>query len=66
MDKGLIYAFILLLFLIAVAYFVGTTQVGLAGAKGAQQFIYAITGRNASGNFASYPQGGGNVPSYSF
>lgn len=66
MKNGVVLAFILLVFLIAVAYYVGTTQVGLAGAKAFQQGVYALTGRTAIGNFAAYPSGGGTAPSVTF
>lgn len=66
MDKTIVFAFVLLLFLIAVAYYVGTTQVGIAGAKAIQQTLYAVSGRTASGSFAGYPQGGGQPAQITF
>jgi hypothetical protein len=54
-----ILIFILLLFFMAVVYYVGTTSVGLALAKAGQQFVYAISGRKSSGDVAGYP----NIPS---
>lgn len=53
-----ILIFLLLLFFMAVIYYVGTTSVGLGLSKAAQQIIYAVSGRTANGTAAGYP----NVP----
>lgn len=53
-----ILLFILLLFVTAVIYYVGTSSVGLSLAKGFQQSVYAVTGRDASGKAVGYP----NIP----
>jgi hypothetical protein len=63
---AVVFIFILLLFLIAVAYYVGVSTDALALAKGFQQASYAVTGRNASGSFSGYPTGGGTAPAVSF
>lgn len=65
MKQSVLLLFILLIFLVAVAYYVGTTNVGLAGAKAFQQSVYAVTGRNSSGSFAGYPSGG-SAPTITF
>lgn len=62
---AVVFIFILLLFLIAVAYYVGTSTDALALAKGFQQVSYAVSGRTASGSFAGYATGG-TAPSVSF
>jgi hypothetical protein len=70
MNRGspgaVVFIFILLFFLIAVAYYVGTTTDALALGKAGQQFAYAVTGRTSTGTFAGYPTGGGTAPAVSF
>lgn len=53
-----VFIFILLLFLIAVAYYVGTSTDALSLAKAGQQIIYSVTGRGATGQFQGYPSAG--------
>lgn len=66
MDRTTVYIFVLLLFLIAVVYYVGTSSVGLSGAKAFQQVAYALTGRTNSGSFAGYPNANAAVYSPTF
>lgn len=49
--------FLLLLVLIVVVYFAGSTKVIASLAGGIQSVSYAVTGRNAQGQFADYPKG---------
>lgn len=49
--------FLTVLFLIGVVFYVGLSTDFQAFAKGAQQILYALTGRNAQGNFVAYPGG---------
>lgn len=58
MDSALRYIFYLSLFLIAVAYYVGTTGVLKQAGQSLGSLILASTGRNAQGQFANYPSGG--------
>lgn len=55
MPKEAVYIFILLLFLIAVVYYVGFSSDALALAKAGQIGGYTVTGRNSSGVFQGYP-----------
>ena len=57
-DRTVRYLFILAFVLIAVAYWAGSTKVLGALFSGTTALDYAVTGRNASGNFAAYPTGG--------
>jgi len=56
MDKALTYIFWLSLFLIAVAYYAGTTKILNAAGSNVGSLILTSTGRNAAGQFANYPQ----------
>ena len=58
MDKAVTYIFWLSLFLIAVAYYAGTTKVLNAVGTNVGSVILTSTGRNAAGQFANYPTGG--------
>lgn len=51
------YGFWLLLFLIAVAYFAGFVADSQALGGAVNSLGLTFSGRNASGNFASYPAG---------
>ena len=55
-PKGF-YIFVLMLALILVAYYVGASTDFAAFATGSQKLIYALTGRDATGQFANYPSG---------
>lgn len=55
MPKPAVLLFLLMLFLIAVVYYVGTSSDILAGARGLQIFGNTFTGRNAAGTFGGYP-----------
>ena len=57
MNANGFYIFVLMLALILVAYYVGASTDFAAFAKGSQQLIYALTGRDSSGKFANYPSG---------
>jgi hypothetical protein len=54
-TQAMKYFFILSAILIIVAYFKGSSAVGQAFGAMIQTISYAVTGRNASGNFAAYP-----------
>lgn len=58
MDKTVRSVFWLMALLVVLAYFAGfaadVNAIGNAGTK----LSYALTGRNAAGNFAAYPTGG--------
>ena len=49
------YLFLLAALLIAVAYYVGTTNVLKTTFAGATALDYAATGRTSQGTFANYP-----------
>jgi hypothetical protein len=55
MDRALTYIFWLSLFLIAVAYWVGTTNVINTTGQNLGSLILTSTGRNSKGQFANYP-----------
>ena len=61
MERTIRMAFILMALLIVVAYFVGAATETNALANGITKITYALTGRNAAGNFAAYPGGGGAI-----
>lgn len=51
------WMFVLMAALIALVYFKGTVaDINAIGANGVN-LSYALTGRNAQGNFAAYPTG---------
>lgn len=50
--------FLLILVLILVAYFRGSTSVGGTLFTGLDRSILYLQGRNSQGNFANYPTGG--------
>ena len=58
MDSALKYIFWLSLLLIAVAYYVGTTNLIKQSGQSLGSLILVSTGRNAQGQFANYPSGG--------
>lgn len=58
--------FLLLLFLTAVVYYVGTSSDLLAGAKAGQILGFTLTGRNAKGVFGGYPNSNAQVYSPQF
>lgn len=58
MDSALKYIFWLSLFLIAVAYYIGTTNVVKQAGQSLGNLILVSTGRNSAGQFANYPSGG--------
>ena len=60
-DKTIQYIFLLSALLIVVAYFVGAATETNSLASGLTKLVMAVTGRNAQGQFASYPSGGGSV-----
>jgi hypothetical protein len=51
MKEGLFLAFVLLLALILVVFYVGTASLLLTGAKAGQQVGYFLTGRTATGAY---------------
>ncbi|WP_157067204.1 hypothetical protein [Alicyclobacillus shizuokensis] len=51
------YMFVLILVLILVAYYKGTTSDISTGGSALQKLILTLQGRNSKGNFASYPGG---------
>lgn len=53
--------FWLFVILIAVVYFTGVYTDAAAFTQAFTQVSYALTGRNSSGNFASYPSGANQV-----
>lgn len=55
MPKPAVLIFLLMLFLIAVVYYVGTSSDLLAGARAGQILGNTFTGRNAAGVFGGYP-----------
>lgn len=59
MDSKAFLVFVLLLSLIAFAYYVGAATDFVALSQSARTVIYALTGRNSAGNFAAYPTGAG-------
>lgn len=48
---------LLVALLIFGAFYIGLSTDFLAFARGAQQLLYALTGRNEQGNFVNYPGG---------
>lgn len=60
-NRALFYAFILSLVLIAVVYYIGLSTEAPALATSLRSLVYALTGRNNSGQFADYPKGGGKL-----
>ncbi len=61
LDKDVYYGFIIMLVLVLVVYYIGTTSVGQVLFAGITQTIYALTGRTNQGTFAGYP-GGATAP----
>lgn len=61
MDSTIRYIFLLSALLIVVAYFVGAATETNSLANGITKLVLAITGRTSTGQFASYPSGGGTV-----
>jgi hypothetical protein len=57
MSKVLQYSFYLILILIVVAYFKGTTNVLGTLFSGANTVINTLQGRDSKGKFSDYPQG---------
>ncbi len=55
-DRTIRYLFILSLVLIAVAYYLGTTNVLDSLFRGANNILLTSTGRTSSGQFAGYAQ----------
>lgn len=55
-DRALYYIFILSLVLVALAYYTGLQTDAGALKNAFTSIIYAVTGRNSSGNFAGYPK----------
>jgi len=55
-DRALYYVFILSLVLVALAYYTGLQTDAGALKSAFVSILYAVTGRNASGNFAGYPK----------
>lgn len=55
MPKPAVYLFLLMLALIFVVYYVGTSSDLLAGAKAAQVVGNTYSGRTQQGQFAGYP-----------
>lgn len=51
MKADIVFIFLLLLAFILVTYWVGTASDALALAKGGQQIIYYLQGRNPSGGW---------------
>lgn len=60
-DSTIRYIFLLSALLIVVAYFVGAATETNTLAAGITKLIYAVTGRNAQGQFAGYPTGASKV-----
>jgi hypothetical protein len=60
-DSTIRYIFLLSALLIVVAYFVGAATDLNALANGINKLVLSVTGRTSSGQFASYPSGGGSV-----
>lgn len=56
MDSAIKYIFWISLFLVAVAYWVGTTNILKQGGQSLGNLVLVSTGRNAQGQFANYPQ----------
>lgn len=61
MNKIIDYGFWLLLIGLLAAYFAGVATDSGAFVNGAKTLIYAVSNRNAQGNFVSYPTGGPTV-----
>jgi hypothetical protein len=57
MDRLGFWVFLLLALLIAAAYYVGVSTDFSAFSNGSRTILYALTGRNAQGEFAAYPGG---------
>jgi hypothetical protein len=60
-DDTIRYIFLLSALLILVAYFVGAATDTNSLANGLVKLTYAVTGRNAQGQFAAYPSGATSV-----
>lgn len=58
MESAERYIFWTSFFLIAVAYYVGTTGILKQAGQSLGNLILISTGRDAQGKFASYPTGG--------
>lgn len=58
MDKTVRSIFWLMALLVVLAYFAGFAADVNAIAGAGTKLSYALTGRNAQGNFAAYPTGG--------
>lgn len=54
-DSTIRYIFFLMALLIIVAYYVGASTETNSLAAGATSLTYALTGRNAQGQFSAYP-----------
>lgn len=57
-DKTIRYIFLLSALLIAVAYFAGTATDVNAFGSNITKLVFAVTGRDSSGNFGAYPNNG--------
>lgn len=57
-DSAIRYIFVLSLILIIVAYYVGSQNVLSTLGGTTTSLLNTATGRNAQGQFASYPSGG--------
>lgn len=53
--------FFLLVLLVAAVYYIGVSSDLLAGAKAGQILGFTVTGRNAQGQFGTYPNSPANV-----
>lgn len=60
-DSTIRYIFLLSALLIVVAYFVGAATETNSLAAGVTKLVYAVTGRNTTGQFAAYPSGASTV-----
>lgn len=56
-GRVLFYAFAISVLLIIVVYFIGLSTDLSSFASAARSLIYSVTGRNSSGQFATYPSG---------
>lgn len=61
-GKLMMYSFVLLALLIFAAYYAGLSTDARAFGASATSVMYALTGRNSSGQFQSYPSGAPSVP----
>jgi hypothetical protein len=55
------FIFILLFTLIIVVYYVGASTNFLTFANGSRTILYALSGRNAAGNYPGYPRDPGGL-----